>query len=303
MAVPTTIRLENRQNKPDIRSTRLLIITNVVTIILWFLTFTIIEKSKVWYRGLLWFASFFMDFFTQLYITRNQKQLPFRGSHLPERIGLFTIIVLGECVIAVLTEGANGIKLYSKAMYELSNMPKAALGGPIIVPQALPGSIQLFETLFISFLFIITAFCYWWMYFDDFASHITNIYKLKNISIFDRFRNVWIYIHLPYHLLFTLCGMAMVDSMIRVFVNELQQTATQPAKNATLSMSFSTAQASDSLTTTEAKDPSEIKSEEDIALELILIFAFTFFINGIFKLIHTYNSEGKRMKFRYFHWV
>ena len=52
-------------------------------------------------RYWIWALALTLDVGTPLTVRRRIELIPIHRSHIPERIGLFTIIVLGETVIAV----------------------------------------------------------------------------------------------------------------------------------------------------------------------------------------------------------
>ena len=87
-----------------------------------------------------WSGGLLFDLLTPLTTLSIQKKLPkLSTSHLPERFGLFTIIVLGESVVGVI------IKAAGEHHFSLTTGAHVGLG-------------------------IIMAFCLWWMYFDFIAS-------------------------------------------------------------------------------------------------------------------------------------
>lgn len=55
------------------------------------------------YRYAVWAVAFLLELVTPLLNRRNLSVIPIDRSHIPERFGLFTIIVLGEAVIATAT--------------------------------------------------------------------------------------------------------------------------------------------------------------------------------------------------------
>lgn len=114
------------------------------------------------FRFIFWAVGLAIDFATPLTIHHIQRQLPPHPEHLPERFGLFTIIVLGEAVIAVV----NGV----------SEMDWSGL-----------------SALTAIFGFI-TAFSLWWIYFENVeGSALETARTSGRIKILQ----VWLYIHLP----------------------------------------------------------------------------------------------------------
>ena len=68
-------------------------VSNLISIVLWSISIAVNFDYKV----ILWFISFGIDF--ALAIILRQKKMPFASNHLPERFGLFTIVVLGEVLV------------------------------------------------------------------------------------------------------------------------------------------------------------------------------------------------------------
>ena len=113
-------------------------------------------------RFILWAVGLVIDFGTPIFAGRLHAQLAPHSSHLPERFGLFTLIVLGESIVAVV----NGV---AEQHWNLQSAVAAAFSFSI-------------------------AFSLWWLYFDNLdaaaikaasASGRTDIYQF------------WLYAHLP----------------------------------------------------------------------------------------------------------
>lgn len=114
------------------------------------------------FRFVLWAVGLAIDFAAPLTITHIQRQLPPHPEHLPERFGLFTIIVLGEAVIAVV----NGV---SEMQWSGVSAVTAIFG-------------------------FMTAFSLWWIYFENVeGSALETARTSGRIKILQ----VWLYIHLP----------------------------------------------------------------------------------------------------------
>ena len=60
-------------------------------------------------RYYLWAAALLIELFTPFFVPRRTRAIPVDRSHLPERFSLFTIIVLGEAVIAT-AMGASSVQ-------------------------------------------------------------------------------------------------------------------------------------------------------------------------------------------------
>ncbi|MGB3693369.1 MAG: low temperature requirement protein A [Spirulinaceae cyanobacterium] len=114
------------------------------------------------WRFLFWVLGLIVDFATPLSAGKFQVQLLPHTEHLPERFGLFTIIVLGEAIIAVV----NGV-----AEMEWQGMSAlTAMGGFTV------------------------AFSLWWIYFENVGgSALQAVKNSKRIAVLQ----IWLYIHLP----------------------------------------------------------------------------------------------------------
>ena len=113
-------------------------------------------------RFILWGLSLSVDFATPLTAKRHQANLLPHPEHLPERFGLFTIIVLGEAIMAVV----NGV---SEKHWDIGSAIAAVLG-------------------------FLVAFGLWWIYFENVAgSALINAGKQRKLGIFQ----VWLFGHLP----------------------------------------------------------------------------------------------------------
>ena len=87
------------------------------------------------FRFFLWAIALAVELATPYIMRREQAKVPLDVSHLPERFGLFTILVLGESIAAVVA-GLGGLG------WELAPTLTAALG-------------------------VVVATGMWWMYFDN----------------------------------------------------------------------------------------------------------------------------------------
>jgi low temperature requirement protein LtrA len=91
------------------------------------------------WRFVMWGVGLLFDLLTPLATLQIQRRLPsYSMSHLPERFGLFTIIVLGESVAGTLRGAAQG-------------------EGPALVLQPIVAGA----------LGLAMAFALWWLYFDN----------------------------------------------------------------------------------------------------------------------------------------
>jgi low temperature requirement protein LtrA len=107
-------------------------------------------------RFALWAAGLIIDLVTPLTARAQQAALPLSPSHLPERFGLFTIIVLGESLVAVV--------------------------GGVAEQHQSPASVL---TAVLAFCF---AFGIWWLYFDNVSHSIVHRTRFSG--------QTWVYMHL-----------------------------------------------------------------------------------------------------------
>jgi low temperature requirement protein LtrA len=114
------------------------------------------------FRFFLWAIALAVEFATPYIMRREQAKVPLDVSHLPERFGLFTILVLGESIAAVVA-GLGGLG------WELAPTLTAALG-------------------------VVVATGMWWMYFDNLEGSVVR----RRADQAKAWRpTVWIYSHLP----------------------------------------------------------------------------------------------------------
>ncbi|NMG09601.1 low temperature requirement protein A [Brasilonema sp. UFV-L1] len=114
------------------------------------------------WRFVVWTLGLIIDFATPLSARKLQLELSPHSSHLPERFGLFTMIVLGEAIVAVV----DGV---SEQNWDVLTVIAAVFG-------------------------LCIAFSLWWVYFDNLGG--TPIQRARTegrVTIF----NVWLYTHLP----------------------------------------------------------------------------------------------------------
>ena len=114
------------------------------------------------WKFVLWVVGLLIDFAAPLMGAKEQRRMPPHAEHLPERFGLFTIIVLGEAVIAVV----NGV---SDMDWSINSAATAVLG-------------------------FVAAFSLWWLYFENTLEGALE--KARNTGRI-LIAQVWLYGHLP----------------------------------------------------------------------------------------------------------
>ncbi|MEO1207937.1 MAG: low temperature requirement protein A [Cyanobacteria bacterium J06638_20] len=145
-----------------------------VSVMLWFIS---VWVPAPW-RYLLWLLGLLVDFTTPLTAGRLVMTLPPSMTHIPERVGLFTIIVLGESIIGVV----NGL---AELDWTLTAELTAILGLAI-------------------------ACSLWWLYFDSAdGSPLKSMQKGRMAGGI-----TWLYAHLPLTASLTMTGVG-VEHMVK----------------------------------------------------------------------------------------
>jgi len=139
--------------------------------LLWFVAAILPVPTRFW----LWGAALLIDMGTPWLAVQYTDKCPPDAEHLPERFGLFTIILLGESVAAVM-HGMESQEMWS---------PSAAIS---------------------AFTGLSLAFGYWWWYFDGAHGaakrHVTSNRKTLLFQI-------WSYAHLPLYLCVAVVGVGV----------------------------------------------------------------------------------------------
>lgn len=114
------------------------------------------------FRFILWAIALIIDILTPLTASKEQFKLPPHSTHLPERFGLFTIILIGEAVVSI--------------VFTINSI----------------GFVFLAEITGIFGLII--AFCIWWSYFDESKGAEAKVIESENeVSKYQ----LWLYSHFP----------------------------------------------------------------------------------------------------------
>ncbi len=129
------------------------------------------------WRFLFWGIGLIIDFATPLTAGKRVVSVPPDMAHTTERIGLFTIIVLGESIVAVV--------------------------GGVADREWTPVSVA------IALLGLSIAFSFWWMYFDTVDASPLQAMKRGQMKI----ALAWLYSHLPLTIGLTATGVG-VEKMI-----------------------------------------------------------------------------------------
>lgn len=126
------------------------------------------------WRFVFWALGLIIDFATPLSARKLMLELPPHPSHLPERFGLFTIIVLGEAIVAVV----QGV---SEQKWDVLTVISAVFGLGI-------------------------ALSLWWVYFDNLGGTPIQRARTEGRAVI---LNIWLYTHLPLVIGIAACGVAV----------------------------------------------------------------------------------------------
>jgi len=170
-AVQVVQYLRARHLKETRRLTTLYSVGFGAAAFLWGLAAMVPTPSRFW----LWALALLIDMGTPWLAVQYTHKCPPDAEHLPERFGLFTIILLGESVAAVM-HGMESQETWS---------PSAAIA---------------------AFTGLSLAFGYWWWYFDGVRGaaerHVTSGRKTLLLQ-------VWSYTHFPLYLSVAVLGVGV----------------------------------------------------------------------------------------------
>jgi low temperature requirement protein LtrA len=154
-----------------------------VAAVLWLVSSVVPVPSRFW----LWAAALAIDLGTPLATTRHTLRVPPDTAHLPERFGLFTIILLGESMVAVM-----------KGMEAQDNWSFAA------------GSS--------AFLGMCLGLFLWWWYFDGADGASERAIRTRRQAT--RFQ-IWSYAHLPLYLGIAVAGVGIEHIIVMATTSHL----------------------------------------------------------------------------------
>lgn len=131
-------------------------------------------------RYALWAVALGIDCTTAVAASRHTRALPPHAAHLPERFGLFTLILLGESIVAIM----KGIQ--SQPDWTVAAAASAFAGLGLI-------------------------FAFWWAYFDwaDATAH-RHVQSRRDVRLLE----LWNYAHLPLYLGLALTGVG-IEHIVR----------------------------------------------------------------------------------------
>ena len=125
-------------------------------------------------RFALWVIGLIIDFGTPISTSKLTSKFAPHISHLPERMGLFTLIVLGESIVGIV----NGM---TEQIWDVYSVIEASLG-------------------------LCISFSLWWLYFDSTGKLPIQILREKGrISLY----LIWLYTHFPLVVAITAVGVGI----------------------------------------------------------------------------------------------
>ncbi len=125
-------------------------------------------------RFALWIIGLIIDFVTPISTRKLTSKFAPHISHLPERMGLFTLIVLGESIVGIV----NGM---TEQIWDVYSVIEASLG-------------------------LCISFSLWWLYFDSSGRLPIQILREKGrISLY----LIWLYSHFPLVVAITAVGVGI----------------------------------------------------------------------------------------------
>ncbi len=135
----------------------------------WTIAIFVPESVRFW----IWGIALAIDLITPYVMRREQAAVPLDVSHLPERFGLFTILVLGESIAAAIL----GL---SHVNWDVASTITAVLG-------------------------VMIATSLWWIYFDNLDG-----FNVRRRGSAKNWRpTVWIYTHLPLAIAIAMAGVGV----------------------------------------------------------------------------------------------
>ncbi|KAG0295497.1 hypothetical protein BGZ96_011571 [Linnemannia gamsii] len=153
---------------------------NFVSFIMWWTSAFLIEFLSDQARYGIWFSAIGIEVLTNIALANNPT-VSFVGSHLPERLGLFTLIILGESIM--------GLFMLTDDLVDA------------------PGKLG-WDNLTLLIFSITIVKCQWFLYFDDY--HEQGPVRSSIHSA------LWTYLHFMLNLSQLLLGVGCLD-LIRIY--------------------------------------------------------------------------------------
>ncbi|KAF8984213.1 hypothetical protein BGZ46_008623 [Entomortierella lignicola] len=155
-------------------------LANFISFIMWWTSAFLIGTLTPEARYGIWFSAIGIEVFTTIALTNNAT-VTFLGSHLPERLGLFTLIILGESIM--------GLFMITDDLVDT------------------PGKLG-WDNLILLIFSITIVKCQWFLYFDDYHEQGPARSAIHSA--------LWTYLHFMLNLSQLLLGVGCLD-LIRVY--------------------------------------------------------------------------------------
>ncbi|KAG1473978.1 hypothetical protein G6F56_000637 [Rhizopus delemar] len=150
---------------------------STVSIIMWSISLLYVSEGDMAKRYVLWYLSIGLELLVHLFLQTNSR-VSLAASHLGERFGLFTLIILGENCMGFISKVAEIV-----AASDANTNPDPSVMAAIMFSVAI-------------------IFCYFFMYFDDFSGEFVEKTKMSSL---------WMYLHFPLHLVQVAFGIALTN--------------------------------------------------------------------------------------------
>lgn len=141
------------------------------------------------WRYVLWTIGMMISFLTIWAVRKEQVHIPLSVSHLPERFGLFTILVLGESIAAIVA----GL---TEEEWRFGATAGAVAG-------------------------VMMATSLWWVYFDNLEGSVV---RRDPNRVHDWHPTAWIYSHLPLAIALTMAGIGAEELVAAAAGHEFESS-------------------------------------------------------------------------------
>ena len=184
-AILVAMYVRARQHVPETRE----LVTGYIKgfsleMVFWMISLFVPEPARFW----LWGVGLAISFATPYVMRKIQAKVPLDVAHLPERFGLFTILVLGESMAAVVA--------------------------------AISHEDWSFELIIAGALAVAIAAGLWWVYFDNLQGAVVR----RSAEQKKAWRpTVWIYAHLPLVIGLTAAGVGLEELVLAAAGHELER--------------------------------------------------------------------------------
>ncbi|RUP47558.1 bacterial low temperature requirement A protein-domain-containing protein [Jimgerdemannia flammicorona] len=170
------------------------VIVNIIALILWGASLKLLPEgekndSNTAKRLSLWYLSIVLEIIVNVAL-KDSKRVSLAASHIAERFGLLTLIVLGENLMGFVKMVAEA-GLAHQVVY--------------VIMSLFHPTFELVRLSIANMLAVVIIFGLFFMYFDDFSKEILAETDLNQI---------WMYLHFPLHLCQVAFGIALTDTIL-----------------------------------------------------------------------------------------